>query len=335
MLVHEFRSEWPNQSLLSNDDVEVMRHVSTFLGYSLHTGLHSRARCVSIYAQVIRMTIDTALATAERESHVGDIYDMNATAYTIWLIQHTYARRNGGWTAVSEQQQRQWSFESLYRWLEVQHARGVMRYLYDSSTRQLLHRYKLPFKPNMRIPPAKTERFKWVRGAKRLSDWIESAGLEPFDPAIQNQMPPALVAPPPLQSQREERRAAMWSRIASRGSRTRHIANEDSEDARLTRDVVQSVMSASRASTARASSEPSADGGDDSDSEEAWVRELEREMEQGDTADGDDLPLNASRGAAAGASSEPPSDGGDDSDKAWVRELEIEMEQGVTRGGER
>ena len=58
-------------------------------------------------------------------------------------------------------------------------------------------------------------------------------------------------------------------------------------------------------------------------------------MEQGDTAEGDDLPLDASRGAAAGASSEPPSDGGDDSDKAWVRELEIEMEQGVTRGGER
>ena len=274
------------------------------------------------------MTIDTALATAERESHVGDIYDMNATAYTIWLIQHIYTRRNGGWTAVSEQQQRQWSFESLYRWLEVQHARGVMRYLYDSSTRQLLHRYKLPFKPNMRIPPAKTERFKWVRGAKRLSDWIESAGLEPFDPAIQNQLPPALVPPPPLQSQREERRAAMWSRIANRGSRTRHIANEDSEDARLTRDVVQSVMSASRASTARASSEPSADAGDDSDSEESWVRELEREMEQGDTEESDDLPLSASRGSAAGASSEPPSDGGDDSDEAWVRELELEMEQG-------
>ena len=35
MLVHEFRSEWPNQSLLSNDDVEAMRHVST-LGYSPH-----------------------------------------------------------------------------------------------------------------------------------------------------------------------------------------------------------------------------------------------------------------------------------------------------------
>ena len=49
MLVHEFRSEWPNQSLLSNDDVEVMRHVSTFLGYSLHTRLAlTRSLCVYI-----------------------------------------------------------------------------------------------------------------------------------------------------------------------------------------------------------------------------------------------------------------------------------------------
>ena len=298
--------------------------------------------------QVIRMTIDTALATAERDGHVGDIYDMNATAYTIWLIQHAYSMRNGGWTAVSEQQQRQWSFESLYRWLEVQHARGVMRYLYDPSTRQLLHRYKLPFKAKVRIPPAKTELFKWVKGAKRLSDWMESGELDPIDTAIQKQRPPTLVAPPPLQSQREERRAAMWSRIANRGSRPRHIANEDSDDARMTRDVVQSVMNASRASTAGtsseppavmnasrastagASSEPPADGGDDSDSEEAWTRELEREMEQGEPAESDDLPLNASRGSAAGASNDPSANGGDDSDseESWTRELEREMEQG-------
>ena len=314
--------------------------------------------------QVIRMTIDTALATAERDGHVGDIYDMNATAYTIWLIQHAYSMRNGGWTAVSERQQRQWSFESLYRWLEVQHARGVMRYLYDPSTRQLLHRYKLPFKAKVRIPPAKTELFKWVKGAKRLSDWMESGELDPIDTAIQKQLPPALIAPPPLQSQREERRAAMWSRIANRGSRTRHIANEDSDDARLTRDVVQSVMNASRASTAGASSEPPAvmnasrastagtsseppavmnasrastagasseppaDGGDDSDSEEAWTRELEREMEQGEPAESDDLPLNASRGSAAGASNDPSANGGDDSEESWTRELEREMEQG-------
>ena len=199
MLVHEFRSEWPNQSLLSNDDVEVMRRVSTIMLQSALT-LVCTHELAARSTQVIRMTIDTALATAEREGHVGDIYDMNATAYTIWLIQHAYAMRNGGWTAMSEQQQRQWSFESLYRWLEVQHARGVMRYLYDPSTRQLLHRYKLPFKANMRIPPAKTERFKWFKGAKRLSDWMESGDLEPIDTAIQNQLSPALVAPPPLQS---------------------------------------------------------------------------------------------------------------------------------------
>ena len=267
--------------------------------------------------QVIRMTIDTALATAERDGHVGDIYDMNATAYTIWLIQHAYSMRNGGWTAVSERQQRQWSFESLYRWLEVQHARGVMRYLYDPSTRQLLHRYKLPFKAKVRIPPAKTELFKWVKGAKRLSDWMESGELDPIDTAIQKQRPPTLVAPPPLQSQREERRAAMWSRVANRGSRTRHIANEDSDDARLTRDVVQSVMNASRASTAGASSEPPA------------VMNASRASTAG-TSSEPPAVMNASRASTAGASSEPPADGGDDSDseEAWTRELEREMEQG-------
>ena len=35
-----------------------------------------------------------------------------------------------------------------------------------------------------------------------------------------------------------------------------------------------------------------ADGGDDSDSEEAWTRELEREMEQCEPAESDDLGLD-------------------------------------------
>ena len=242
---------------------------------------------------------------------------MNSTTYTIWLIQHAYATRNGGWTAVSEQQRHQWSFEALYRWLEVQHERGVVRYLYDASTRQLLHRYKLPFKANMRIPPAKNERFKWVKGAKRLSEWIESGGIEPIDPAIQNQLPPALVPPPPMQLQRDERRAAMWSRVAKRGSSIRHIANEDSDDARMTREVVQSVMSASRRSVAGVPDEtPATD--DDSNSEESWVRELEREMEQSESVD-----------SVVGVSDESPvaSDANDsDSDESWVRELALNME---------
>ena len=71
-----------------------------------------------------------------------------------------------------------------------------------------------------------------------------------------------------------------------------------------------------------------ANGGDDS--EESWTRELEREMEQGEPAESDDLPLNASRGLAAGASNDPSANGGDDSDseESWTRELEQEMEQG-------
>ena len=269
------------------------------------------------------MTIDTALAAAEREGHVGDIYDLNSTTYTIWLIQHAYATRNGGWTAVSEQQQRQWSLETLYQWLEVQHARGVVRYLYDQSTRQLLHRYKIPFKANMRIPPAATERFKWVKGAKRLSNWMESGGIGPIDPSIQKQLPPALIPPPPMQSQREERRAAMWDRVADRGSRMRRIANDDSDDAKLTRDVVQSVMSASRRSGVGVSDEPRATSDDDSDSEESLVRELERVMEQSESVEStrrdsdDELPFVAS------------DDNDSDSDESWVRELARNMGVGV------
>ena len=72
MLVCEFRTEWPTQSLLSNDDVEF-----------------------------IRMAIDTALAMAEREGHTSDIYDLNPTTWSIWLVQHTIATRIGGWTTES------------------------------------------------------------------------------------------------------------------------------------------------------------------------------------------------------------------------------------------
>ena len=106
MLTREFRNEWPNQSLLSNDDVEF-----------------------------IRMAVDTALAMAEREGHTSDIYDLNPTTWSIWLVQHTIATRAGAWTAESQQQRQKLSFEGLYRWLEVQHARGEARNLYDPSTK--------------------------------------------------------------------------------------------------------------------------------------------------------------------------------------------------------
>ena len=96
------------------------------------------------------------------------------------------------------------SFEGLYRWLEVQHARGESRNLYDPSTKQLLHRYKLPFKAHMVIPPPRNELFKWRKGAKRLSSWMEVGGLVPIADGIIEQQPPTLVDTPPLQSRREQ-----------------------------------------------------------------------------------------------------------------------------------
>jgi len=267
MLVREFRNEWPSQSLLSNDDVEF-----------------------------IRMAIDTALAMAEREEHTSDIYDVNPTTWSIWLVQHTIATRAGGrWTAESLPQQQKLSFEGLYRWLEVQHARGEARNLYDPSTKQLLHRYRLPFKANMVIPPPKNELFKWRKGARRLSSWMKTGGLAPIAAGIIEQQPPTLVAAPPLQSRREQTRAAMWSRVASRGANLRRMtnANEDSEDARLTRGVVRSVMAESRGavSTQQEAAGASSSAPVDEDSEDEMVRELELEM------------------VAQGGSSDPPESG--------------------------
>ena len=266
MLVREFRTEWPNQSLLSNDDVEF-----------------------------IRMAVDTALAMAEREGHVSDIYDLNPTTWSIWLVQHTIATRLGGWTAESPQQRQILSFEGLYRWLEVQHARGETRNLYDPSTKQLLHRYKLPFKAHMVIPPPKKELFKWRKGARRLSTWMVEGGLVPLATGIIEQQPPTLVAAPPLQSRREQARAAMWGRVAARGANLRRMANanEDSEDARLTRGVVRSVMAESRGavSTQQEAAGASSSAPVDEDSEDEMVRELELEM------------------VAQGGSSDPPESG--------------------------
>ena len=217
VLVREFRMEWPNKTLLTADDVEV-----------------------------IRVALDVALASAIRQAHVGDIYDLNPTTWSIWLVQHTKAIHRGGWSVDSEVAQDLLSFEYLYRWLEVQHERGDRWSVYDPSTRQLLHRYKLPFK-SMRVPPKKEDLFKWRKGASRLSKWMELGELPPLDPAIQNQLPPRLVAPPPLQAERERTRQALWSRVA-RQARQRQLLSVDGEsnDARFTQKVVASVMIESR-----------------------------------------------------------------------------------------
>ena len=93
---------------------------------------------------------------------------------------------------------------------------------------------------------------------------MESRGLAPIDPGIIGQQLAQLVAPPPLQSKRENARQRMWARVASRARKRRltSVGSHDrSSDATLTRDVVGSVMSATRGLT------------------EADALELEKELE--------------------------------------------------------
>ena len=243
LLIRQFRMEWPSQALLTADDMEL-----------------------------IRTAIDVALSTAAHEAHTGDIYDLNPTTWAIWMVQYVYAVRKGSWTAESAQAQRTLTFETLYGWLEAQHERGENFYVYEPGTKLVLHRYKLPFK-KMTVPPKQNELFKWRKGAKRLSDWMVQGGFAPIAEGIGSLQPPTLVAPPPLQSQREARRAAMWERVASR-ARVRRLTSVEGEgeDATLTRTVVQSVMEDSRAN------EPARREMTDAEAD-AFALELEAELE--------------------------------------------------------
>ena len=237
LLVRHFRVEWPNKSLLTADDTEF-----------------------------IRMAVDVALSTASHEHHTADIYDLNATTWAIWMVQHAYAVRNGAWTAESAAAQNMISFETLYVWLAEQNARGESFNVTDAGTERGYRRYKLPFK-QMNVPPKSNELFKWRKGATRLSDWMQRGGLAPIDPGIRGLEEPQLVAAPPLQAQRETRRAEMWTRVAER-ARARALTSVEprsSEDAALTRRVVNSVMANSRADAPMMS---------DSDAED-----LERELQ--------------------------------------------------------
>ena len=101
----------------------------------------------------------------------------------------------------------------------------------------------------MTVPPAPENLFEWVKGARRLSNWIHDcqAQMDERDrpasmelaPGIIAQVPPELVAPPPQAAAAAARRQAIWERVAARPMRT---AQEDSADAALTRDVVRAVV---------------------------------------------------------------------------------------------
>jgi len=256
LLVREFRMEWPNKSLLTSDDVEN-----------------------------IRWLVDCALYTATRAGHVGDIYDMNPTVWAIWLVQNQHALKMQGWKVESVEAQHRVSFENLYIWLKSQHDRGDSYNLYDHVTKKLLKRYKLPFK-NMTVPPAPNNLFKYVKGARRLSTWItecqatmddtdrpENTGLPE---GIIMQQPPELVAAPPGAAATAAKRQAMWNRVRtkaqSRQRRPLRTAQEDSDDAELTREIVEAV--------ADESSHAQGDGSTESDDE--LERELEEALREGE-----------------------------------------------------
>lgn len=220
LLVREFWVEWPAQSLITNDDVAT-----------------------------IRSLVDCALYTATREEHTADVYDLNSTVWAIWFVQLVYALRVGGWVAESAQVQERMSFETLYGWLHGR--RGQRRNLLDITGKKVLKRYTLPVKA-MTVPPTKENLFKWVRGARRLSDWIaqcqsaappeDRPSFLGFPSGLIGQLKPDLVPPPPMAAAAAARREDVWNRVVRR-ARERHMrtAQEDSADARLTRDVVAAV----------------------------------------------------------------------------------------------
>ena len=96
-------------------------------------------------------------------------------------------------------------------------------------------------------------------------------GFAPIDEGIWSLKPPTLVAPPPMQSQREARREAMWQRVAGRARvRTLTSVEREGEDASLTRNVVSAVMDQSRANEPEMNDEET----------DAFVLELEAQLEE-------------------------------------------------------
>ena len=189
LLIREFRYNWVTGEMLTNDDIELLR-----------------------------ICLDVALGQAARQGHTGDIYDGNAVLYSIWLVQHLHAVRAGSWTVESANDQSLWSTANMYAFLEAMHARGDTYIVRDPTTRAVLHRYRLPFRA-MTVPPRADKMFIWKKAARRLSQWMVAGGLAGLDEAIINQRPPSIVPPLPAAAAREERREALWARVAGRARR--------------------------------------------------------------------------------------------------------------------
>ena len=281
VLIREFRNAWTG--LLSNDMVEW-----------------------------IRLGVDTALRSAMRAEHVADEYDvrrshrplpplrvtlsfvgratraaqLSPTVWAIWLVQYAYATSNGGWLVKTFEDVLNLSFAGMYAFLEHQHRQGGSRNLYESGSGKLLKRYVLPFK-SMTVPPKPEHLYKYKKGARRLSSWLQQGGLPPLADGIVAQDAPAILGRLPAADDdgRADARAEAWARVAqqARQRQLRSVTGDD-DDSLDARAVVDGILGESRA--AAEATEPT---------------ELERELAARLQPDADDGPA-----AAGPADDEPP-----------------------------
>ena len=78
--------------------------------------------------------MDSALYVVTRDGHNGDVYDVNATTWAIWLVQRAHTIKAGGWTVESADAQQRLTFEHLYLWLEGRHSLLQRQYIRDDTT---------------------------------------------------------------------------------------------------------------------------------------------------------------------------------------------------------
>ena len=127
----------------------------------------------------------------------------------------------------------------------VQHGKHENRNLYDQVTKKRLKQYKLPFKV-FTVPPLSINVFKYIKGARRLSDWVygcqESMDSQDrprsmgFPYGIIAQKLPELVAASSLAEAAVAKRQAVWERVRARAHRQSvglRTAQNGSEDAEL------------------------------------------------------------------------------------------------------
>ena len=159
------------------------------------------------------------------------------------------ALKAGGWNTHSAVTQQAISFEGLYNWLKAQHGKHENRNLYDQVTKKRLKQYKFPFKA-FTVPPLSTNVFKYIEGARRLSDWVygcqESMDAQDrprsmgFPYGIIAQKLPELVAASSLAEVAVAKRQAVWELVRARAHRQivgLRTAQDSSEDASMPRDV--------------------------------------------------------------------------------------------------